>query len=95
MAADLGHGRPLRRDGQLGWEFLWNFALVDAPDGATRLVVRERVAFDGVGTRMMMAPVGPVGFVMTRGMLRGIKARAESYRPQMIDLREPALALTH
>lgn len=95
MAADLGHGRPLRRDGRSGWEFLWNFALLDAPDGATRLVVRERVAFDGVGTRMMMAPVGPISSMMSRGMLRGIKSRAESYRPRVIDLREPALALTH
>lgn len=93
MVADLGQGRPLRRDEQLGWEFLWNFALLDAPGGSCRLVVRERVAFESIRTRVAMAPVGLISFVMTRGMLRGIKARVESHRPQVIDLREARSAL--
>ncbi|MFN3216860.1 MAG: SRPBCC family protein [Acidimicrobiales bacterium] len=93
MVANLEQGRPLRRDEQLGWEFLWNFALLDTPDGATRLVVRERVAFDSTRTRLAMAPVGLTSFVMTRGMLRGIKARVESHRPQVIDLRKLRAAL--
>jgi hypothetical protein len=93
MVADLAQDRPLRRDEQLGWEFLWNFELLEAPGGATRLLVRERVAFDNAPIRAVMAPVGPISFVMTRGMLRGIKARAESHRPQVIDLREPTSAL--
>ena len=34
--ADLAAGRPLRRDEKLRWEFLWTFALRDAPGGGTR-----------------------------------------------------------
>lgn len=75
--ADLGAGRPIRRDEKLRWEFLWNFALVPLTSGQTRLLVRERVAFDSILTRVLMAPVGPISFVMTRRMLLGIKARAE------------------
>lgn len=75
---DLVAGRPLRRDEKLRWEFLWTFALQDAVGGGTRLLVRERVAFGTALTRMLMAPVGLVSFVMTRGMLVGIKSRAES-----------------
>jgi hypothetical protein len=76
--ADLAAGRPLRRDEKLRWEFLWTFALRDTVDQGTRLLVRERVAFDSPFTKMLMAPVGLVSFVMTRGMLLGIKARAEA-----------------
>lgn len=76
--ADLAAGRPLRRDEKLHWEFLWTFALLEAPGGATRLLVRERVAFGGALTGLLFAPVGLVSFVMTRGMLLGIKSRAES-----------------
>jgi hypothetical protein len=77
---DLTAGRPLRRDEKLRWEFMWTFALRDMPTGGTRLLVRERVAFDSVITRMLMAPVGLVSFVMTRGMLLGIKSRVEGRR---------------
>ncbi len=76
QVGDLAAGRPLRRDEKLRWEFLWTFAVRDAP-GGTRLLVRERAAFDSVITRTLMAPVGVVSFVMTRGMLLGIKSRAE------------------
>jgi hypothetical protein len=77
---DLDAGRPMRRDEKLKWESLWTFALRAAPTGGTRLLVRERVAFDRALTRMLMAPVGLVSFVMTRGMLLGIKARVETRR---------------
>ena len=76
--ADLAAGRPLRRDEKLRWEFLWTFALHKTADGGTRLLVRERVAFDSTATKTLMAPVGLVSFVMTRGMLLGIKARVET-----------------
>ena len=76
QVGDLAAGRPLRRDEKLRWEFLWTFAVRDAP-GGTRLLVRERVAFERAITRMLMAPVGLVSFVMTRGMLLGIRSRAE------------------
>ncbi len=77
---DLTTGRPMRRDEKLRWEFLWTFALRDAPAGGTRLLVRERTAFGSAVTRALMAPVGLVSFVMTRGMLLGLKARVESHR---------------
>ena len=77
QVGDLGAGRPVRRDEKLRWESQWTFALRDDPAGGTRLLVRERVAFDSIVTRRLMAPVGPVSFVMTRGMLLGITSRVE------------------
>lgn len=76
--ADVAAGRPLRRDEQLKWEFLWTFALRPTASGATRFLVRERVAFGSALTRMVMAPVGVVSFVMTRRMMLGIKTRVEA-----------------
>jgi hypothetical protein len=78
QVGDLAAGRPLRRDEGLRWEFSWTFALRGAPTGGTRLLVRERVAFGSALTRTLMAPLGPVSFVMTRGMLLGIRSRAGS-----------------
>lgn len=77
--ADLASGRPLRRDEKFRWEFLWIFALQDSPAGGTRLLVRERVAFGSALTGMLMSPVNLVSFVMSRGMLMGIKSRVESH----------------
>jgi hypothetical protein len=57
---------------------LWTFALRDASAGGTRLLVRGRVAFDSAATKALMAPVGLVSFVMTRGMLLGIRSRVEA-----------------
>jgi hypothetical protein len=76
--ADLPHRRPARRTDPGGFEFLWTFALADSGDGTTRLLVRERVAFGNRWLRTVMAPTSLVSFVMTRQMLRGIKARAEA-----------------
>jgi len=78
QVGDLVAGRPLRRDEKLRWEFLWTFAVREAPGGGTRLLVRERVAFGSPITRTLMAPLGLVSFVMTRGMLRGIRSRVEA-----------------
>jgi hypothetical protein len=77
QVANLEAGRPVSREEPPGWEFQWTFALRPADPGTTRLLVRERVAFGGSLSRVMMAPFGPVSFVMTRRMLLGIKARAE------------------
>lgn len=77
QVANLAAGRPLRRDEQLKWEFLWTFALRPTDAGTTRLLVRERTAFDSSVTRAMMTPMGLASFVMTRRMMLGIKARAE------------------
>ena len=46
-------------------------------DVTTRLIVRERIGFGRRITELAMAPVGLVSFVMTRPMMRGVKARAE------------------
>lgn len=76
--ANVQAGRPARRDELLRWEFLWTFAVRPGRDGTTRLLVRERVGFDSQVTKLLMAPVGIVSFVMTQRMLRGIKARVEA-----------------
>lgn len=82
QVADLDKGEPLRR-GTAAWAFQWTFALRDLGEGRTRLLVRERVGFSTPTVRLLMAPVGPVSFAMTRRMLLGIKARAE--RRAMVD----------
>lgn len=76
--ADVKAERPLRRDEQLRWEFLWTFVVIPEPGGRSRLVVRERTGFGSQLTGLVMAPVGFVSFVMTQKMLRGIKVRAEA-----------------
>jgi uncharacterized protein YndB with AHSA1/START domain len=78
QVADPAEGRPVRRTEAPWWEFSWTFALRDAPDATTRLLVRERVAFGSTPVRLAMAPFGPVSFLMTRRMMLGIKARAEA-----------------
>lgn len=78
--ADAATGRAASRTDRVGFEFLWTFALQPAPGGGTRLLIRERVAFGRRLTRWLMAPVGPVSFLMTRKMLRSIRQRAESSR---------------
>lgn len=78
--ADVGTGRPVSRSDRAGWEFAWTFALRPSPGDRTRLLVRERVGFRTGPARLLMAPLSPVSFVMTRRMLLGIKARAEGVR---------------
>jgi hypothetical protein len=57
----------------------WQWQLRPAPDGrGTRLVTRQRLSYrPTTGTSVMWHLVEPVGFVMERQMLRGIKRRAE------------------
>jgi hypothetical protein len=59
------------------FEFTWTFVLHDAPAGATRLVVRERYRSLRPRSRWVLEPMAIASFVMTYGMLRGIRARAE------------------
>lgn len=77
-AGDAKLGRPVGRHEGIGWEFLWTFAVREEATGTTRLVVRERVGFANNRVRLLLAPLGPVSFVMTRRMLAGVKSRAES-----------------
>ncbi len=60
-------------------DWTWTFALRPLSDGATRLLVRTRADYR---PRAVLAPVvrlllEPIHFVMERGMLMGIKRRAE------------------
>lgn len=56
----------------------WQWALRPAADGAaTRLVVRQRLAFSP-RQRLLWRIVEPLNFVMERAMLRGLKRRAEA-----------------
>ena len=57
----------------------WQWQLRPTPDGrGTRLVTRQRLSYPPTtGTSVMWHLVEPVGFVMERQMLRGIKRRAE------------------
>lgn len=59
------------------YDFTWAFALRDAPDRSTRLLVRERYAYTRPWARLLVEPVEAVSFVMTQKMLRGIRDRAE------------------
>jgi hypothetical protein len=80
QVADVAERRPVRRDERPGWEFLWSFVVRPLDDGRTRLLVRERTGFGNPLIRQAMAPVGFVSFVMSRRMLRTIKANAEARR---------------
>lgn len=57
----------------------WQWQLRPTRDGlGTRLVTRQRLSYPpSTGTSVMWHLVEPVGFVMERQMLRGIKRRAE------------------
>ena len=55
------------------WIEVWQFVLLPQDDGTTRLVLRSRNAAEGWFWDVMR----PGEFIMARGMLRGIKERAE------------------
>jgi hypothetical protein len=63
----------------------WSFSLTAAGDGATRLLVRTRLASTPklltLPARMVL--LEPAHFVMERGMLLGIKRRAEQPPPPL------------
>lgn len=59
----------------------WAFVLQDAGPGVTRLIVRSRGDYQpGLMNAILWHTVEPVSFVMERGMLRGIRQRAEAGR---------------
>lgn len=59
------------------FSFSWAFVLRPAPDGGTRLLVRERYGCPTQAARLLIEPVSFASFVMSQAMLRGIKERAE------------------
>ena len=52
--------------------------LNEEPDGATRLLVRERYAYTRPWARLLVEPAAAVSFMMSQKMLRGIRDRAEN-----------------
>lgn len=56
------------------WLDVWQFILIPQTDGSTRLVLRSRDMKSGA----FWTALRPGEFIMSRGMLRGIKARAEA-----------------
>lgn len=55
------------------WSDVWQFVLIPQPEGATRLILRSRDAKEG----WLWDAIRPGEFIMMRGMLLGIKERAE------------------
>jgi hypothetical protein len=75
-----------------GCRATWAFHLFDTPNGGTRLIERGRSAVGrGVLATLGFGPyfIEPVGFVMSRKMLRTIKALAEGSQTAV---RQPAIA---
>jgi hypothetical protein len=60
-------------------DWTWSFRLRPTSDGATRLLVRTRADYrpHGLLVPAMALLLEPSHFVMQRGMLLGIKRRAE------------------
>lgn len=61
----------------LPWEAVWSFHLLQDLDDRCRLLVRTRLALRHPGEVVLSELAGPVTALMTRGMLRGIRRRAE------------------
>lgn len=59
------------------YDFTWTFVLRSERDGATRLIVRERYGYSRWWASLIVEPAELISFVMSRRMLRGIRARAE------------------
>jgi hypothetical protein len=56
--------------------WVWTFFL-EAGNGSTRLISRNRFRLPTLGARLGMIPMEPASLLMERKMLRGIKERAE------------------
>jgi hypothetical protein len=81
-AVEPGRSLVLRGAVALGsaappYDFTWEFALRDAPEETTRLLVRERYAYARPWARLLVESTEAVSFVMSQKMLRGIRDRAE------------------
>ena len=72
-------GWALRHAARITWT--WTIHLTELPGSATRVHLRVRGRTSpGWLTALYVATVVPSDFVMSRGMLRGLKARAEARR---------------
>ncbi len=57
--------------------WVWTFVVLEARNGSTRLISRNRFRLPTRASRLGMLPMEPASLVMERKMLRGIKHRAE------------------
>jgi hypothetical protein len=60
-----------------GLDWIWQFGLYAIGQRRTRLVSRSRVRTHNIWARLITYAIEPAGFLMTRRMLLGLKARAE------------------
>ena len=70
---DPDHAMVLGHQENGKWVEVWQFILVPQEDGTTRLVARGRTTMTGT----LWDVIRPGQFIMERGMLLGIKERAE------------------
>ncbi len=68
------------------YDFTWAFVVKESAPRQTRLIVRERYAYNRAWAPLVVEPVEAISFLMTQKMLRGIRDRAENAAR-----REPAL----
>lgn len=61
----------------LPWETVWSFHLIPRGDDRCRLLVRTRIGVRHPGEVVLIEAVEPLIALMTRGMLKGIRRRAQ------------------
>jgi hypothetical protein len=78
----LAGGVPMTEaEDSMPFDFVWSFVLRPGPvEGSTRLVVRERYAFLRPSARPVVEVAEWISLLMSTGMLRGIRDRAEAAR---------------
>lgn len=87
---DPGHALVVRGGVPMGntpspYDFTWAFVVQERPDGATRLLVRERYRYARWWAPLLVEPVELISFVMSQKMLRGIKQRVETQsQPEVV-----------
>ncbi len=77
---DPRHALVLDMRNMGGFDWVWQFGLYTVDEKRTRLVSRSRVHTRTAWARLFTYLIEPAGFLMTRRMLLGIKARAEALR---------------
>ncbi|KAA0079359.1 SRPBCC family protein [Mycolicibacterium sp. P9-64] len=77
----------------LPWETVWSFHLIPHWDDRCRLIVRSRVGLRHPGEVLVAEMAGPATALMTRGMLRGIRRRAQ-LEPRSVPVRSASSALS-
>ncbi|UXA14692.1 SRPBCC family protein [Mycobacterium sp. SMC-8] len=62
---------------RLPWEMVWSFQLIPHRDDHCRLLIRSRLALRHPGEVVLAELIGPARAFVTRGILLGVKRRAE------------------